>query len=133
MNKKFTILTALMLLPLATMFSAGLTKSDVPNLSSGMTAATAAAGAVTVNSQLATITTEALTTAAAGDYTLTVTDSRIDSGCYVGVTVGNGTNTTAPAFAHSVAVTSGQVVIKVRNGHASAALNGTLVISIVVL
>ena len=131
--KKLILLAAAILLPLTQVNSAGLTKSDVPNLSSGNTTATAAAGAVTVNSQLAVITTEALTTAAAGDYTLTVTDSRIDAGATVFVSVGNGTNTTAPCYAHSVAVTAGQVVILVRNAHASAALNGTLKINLVAL
>jgi hypothetical protein len=111
----------------------GLKESDSPELSAGMTTATAAAGAVTIAAQLVTITTEALTTAAAGDYTLTVTNTRVDAGAGVFVSVGSGTNTTVPYFAHSVAVTQGQVVVLIRNAHASSALNGTLKITLLVL
>lgn len=131
--KKLLLLLVALVLPLTQATSAGLKQSDAPNLSAGITTGTAAAGAVTVTGQLAIITTEALTTAAAADYTLTITNTRINAGCTVFVTVGNGTNTTAPAYAHSVAVSEGSVVIKVRNAHASAALNGTLTVSILVL
>lgn len=133
MTKKLAILLLAAVLPLAQVGAAGLTKSDVPNLSAGITTGTASSGAVTVTGQLAVITTEALTTAAGSDYTLTVTDARIDAGCAVFVTVGNGTNTTAPAYAHSVAVTEDTAVIKVRNAHATDALDGTLKITILVL
>ena len=131
--KKLLLLLVALILPITEVNSAGLTKSDVPNLSAGITTGTAASGAVTVTGQLAVITTEALTTAAGADYTLTVTDTRIDAGCAVFVTVGNGTNTTVPYFAHSVAVSEDTAVILVRNAHASAALNGTLKITILVL
>jgi hypothetical protein len=131
MKKLLSLIVALALLT-TTAFPAGLKQSDAPNLSGGMTTATAAAGAVTVNSQLAVITTEALVTAAGADYTLTVTNNRINAGAAVFVTVGNGTNTIAPAYAHSVAVSEGSVVIKVRNANAGA-LNGTLTITILVL
>lgn len=94
---------------------------------------TAAAGAATLNDMLGVVTTEALTTAAAADYTLTLTNSSISATSRVFVQVGNGTNTTLYAVAHSVAVTAGQVVIKVRNAHASVAINGTLTISFLVL
>lgn len=111
----------------------GLADSNVPELSGDMSTATAVAGAVTMTSQLCVITSEALVTAAAADYTLTITTARTTAGAAAFVTIGNGTNTTAPNFAHSVAVTAGQIVVKVRNGHASAALNGTITITVLVV
>jgi hypothetical protein len=102
-------------------------------LSGQVQSATAAAGAATLNSQIGVVTSEALTTAAGSDYTLTLTNSYVASGSVVLVSVGNGTNTTLYAVAHSIAPAAGSVVIKVRNAHGSAALNGTLVISFVVL
>lgn len=111
----------------------GLAASNVPELSADISMATASSGAATCNHQLCVITSEALTTAAAADYTLTLTNTFIDTGCAVFVTIGNGTNTTAPAYAHSVAVTADSVVILVRNAHASAALNGTIKITVLVV
>jgi hypothetical protein len=111
----------------------GLKASDVPELSSGTDTATAAAGAATLNAQCGTITSEALTTAAAADYTLTMTNTRVDAGCVAFISLANGTNTTAPIYAHSVTVTEDTLVVKVRNAHASAALNGTIKISFLLI
>jgi hypothetical protein len=108
--------------------------SNVPELSGDSGTATAAAGAATCNHQLCVITTEALTTAAAADYTLTLTNTYADVGGLVFVSVGQGTNTTVPCFWHSISITADNTIqIKVRNAHASAALNGTLVINVLVL
>src|ERR1043165_7106901 len=89
-------------------------------------AVTSAAGAVTNNHTGSVITTEALTTAAGGDYTFTLTNANVYPDSVPQITVGNGTNTTVPTIVHSVAVSAGSLTFKVRNAHASVALNGTL-------
>lgn len=55
--------------------------------------ATATAGAATLNKMAGVVTSEALTTAAAGTYTLTLTDNQIADGDIVAASVANGTNT----------------------------------------
>lgn len=98
---------------------------------SGTKTATAVAGAATLNKASGQITTESLTTAAAADYTLTVTDSAIAATDLVMASFQLGTNTTGTPVIRSVTPAAGSLVIKVYNAHASAAFNGTLVISFV--
>lgn len=95
--------------------------------------ATATAGAATLNAGRGKVTSEALTTAAGAAYTLTLTNSRVAAGDIVLVSVANGTNTQGVVVVGLVAPAAGSVVITIRNEHASQALNGTLVISFVVL
>lgn len=82
--------------------------------------------AATINHTSGLITTEALTTAAGADYTFTLTDANIGTDSVVFVTEGGGTNTTLPLIVHSIVPIAGSVTFKVRNGHASSALDGTL-------
>jgi hypothetical protein len=89
--------------------------------------AVSTAGAATVNHTGGTITTEALVTAAGADYSFTLTNAVISPSSVVFISVGNGTNTTPGAYAHSVQVGNGQVTFKVRNP-AAVALNGTLIL-----
>jgi hypothetical protein len=96
-------------------------------LGEGTKTASATAGAATLNQPSGVITSESLTTAAAGTYTLTLTNSKIAATDVVHVTIGNGTNTAGIPVLSSVVPAAGSVVIKVANLHASAALNGTLV------
>lgn len=93
---------------------------------------TAAAGAVTVNSRTGLVTSEALTTAAGSDYTLTLTNNRISANSVVMVYLDNGTNTTAPIYTRLVTVSAGQAVIVVRNA-GGGALNGTIKVGFAVL
>jgi hypothetical protein len=96
--------------------------------------ATAAAGAATANGQRCQITSESLTTAAGSDYVLTLGNTFVVStSSQVFASVANGTNTTEGVAVNRVQPSSGQVVIRVRNTHASAALNGTLVINVLVV
>jgi hypothetical protein len=95
--------------------------------------ATATAGAATLNAGRGKITTEALTTAAAASYTLTLTNSAIAAADIVLVSVANGTNTQGITVVQSVTPAAGSVVILINNQHAAQALNGTLVISFVVV
>lgn len=94
---------------------------------------TAASGAATLNKPAGVVTSEALTTAAGSDYTLTLTNSVIAVGDIVLFTLHAGSNTTAPVYLHGVAVSAGSVVAKARNAHASGALNGTLVFHYLVI
>lgn len=107
----------------------GLTLGAASNLTLDSGTATATAGAATLNKQSGVITSEALTTAAAAAYTLTLTNSVVVATNKVFVSVDNGTNTQGiPVFSTATPGT-GSVVIKVFNLHASEALNGTLKIS----
>jgi hypothetical protein len=99
----------------------------------GTKTAAATSGAATLNKLAGVITSEALTTAAAATYTLTLTDSRIAAADQVFVSVGNGTNSAGTPAVATVTPAPGSVVIVIRNAHASAALNGTLTIAFAVL
>ena len=99
----------------------------------GTRTGTAVAGAVTFAKRLGKITTEALTTAAAATYTLTITNSQIAAADHVYVSVDNGTNTQGAMVVQRVTPASGSVVIVLKNVHASEALNGTLKISFFVV
>lgn len=94
--------------------------------------ATAAAGAVTFNKHAGVITTEALTTAAAVNYTLTLTNSKIAADDMVFVNVANGTNTGGTPVLTTAGPAAGSVVIVIKNDHATVAFNGTLKVAFVV-
>jgi hypothetical protein len=102
-------------------------------LGEGTKTASATTGAATLNQPSGVVTSESLTTAAAATYTLTLTNSKIAATDIVLVSVGNGTNSAGAPVLTSVKPAAGSVVIKVTNLHASAALNGTLVVSFVVV
>lgn len=109
-------------------------KSYIPSLSSEVSTATATAGAATLNAQLGTITTEALTTAQDATYTLTLTNNFIAAGSIVIPTLANGSNTQGTPLLGRTTPAAGSCTITVTNKHASAqALNGTLKIGFVVL
>jgi hypothetical protein len=111
-----------------------LTNKTVATLTvdTGTKTATATAGAATLNKNAGAVTSESITTAAGSDYVLTLTNSAISASSFVMVSVANGTNTTEGLAVNRVQPGSGSVVIHIRNTHASAALNGTIVISFVV-
>lgn len=102
-------------------------------IDSGTKTATATAGAATLNKNAGVITSESLTTAAGAEWTLTLTNSAIAAADQVFASVQNGTNTTAMPYITTVAPAAGSVVIKVRNGHASVALNGTVKVAFFVV
>jgi hypothetical protein len=92
----------------------------------GTGTATATAGAATLNRASGVLTTEALTTAAGANYTLTLTNSEVVAGDIVLAAVNNGTNSAGDPVVSRIAPGNGTVVFIVRNAHASAAFNGTL-------
>lgn len=99
------------------------------SLGKGTKTAAATAGAATLNQPSGVITSEALTTAAAATYTLTLTNSKIVATDIVLVSLGNGTNAAGAPVITTVTPAAGSVVVVVKNVHASAALNGTLTFS----
>lgn len=99
----------------------------------GTKTASATAGAATLNKDAGVITSEALTTAAGAQYTLTLTDSSIAAGDQVMASVQYGSSTTGTPAVMTVTPGAGQVVIVIQNLHATAVLNGTIRISFMVL
>jgi hypothetical protein len=94
---------------------------------------TGATGTATLNKTSGKITTGALSTAAAATHVLTLTNSAIEAGDTVLVTVGKGTATTGTPTVADVTPGAGSVVITLQNIHASAAINGTLVVGFLVI
>lgn len=96
--------------------------------------ATAAAGAATLDTPMGKITSESLTTAQNATYTLTLTCAAIAAADHVFCSLANGTNTQGTPMIVRVTPAAGSVVILVKNMHdAAQALNGTIVISYVVM
>lgn len=96
-------------------------------------AAAATAGAATLSATAGKVTTEALTTAQNGVYTLTLTNAQIAAADMVFVSVANGSNSQGTPVVTRVQPAAGSVVIQISNLHASAvAFNGTLVVSFLV-
>lgn len=93
--------------------------------------ATSTAGAATVNAQAGIITTEALTTAAAATYLMTLTNSYINSASIVSVSVGRGTATGAGLTPLAVTPGTGTCAILLKNPDGSA-VNGTMKIAFTV-
>ena len=87
----------------------------------------------TLNKASGKITTAALTTAAAATHVLTLTNSKIAAADIVLVTVGKGTATTGTLTVADVLPAAGSVAITIQNISGAAAVNGTLVISFVVV
>jgi hypothetical protein len=89
-------------------------------------AATASSGAATLEAQAGIVTSEALTTAAGSDYSCVITNALVKSTSHVLVAVDNNTNTTEGIHVTRVTPASGSFTVRVRNGHASSALNGSI-------
>lgn len=97
--------------------------------------ATASSNAATLNAAgSGVITTEALTTLAGSDYTLTLTNNMVAAADLVFATVQYGTATTGSPFVSRITPAAGSVVILVRNGASTdSVLNGTVKIGFFVL
>lgn len=91
--------------------------------------ATASAGAATLAKQAGKITTEALSTAAAATYTLTLTNTKIAATSFVFASVCYGTATQGTPQVVSITPSANTVVIIIKNIHATLAFDGTLKIS----
>jgi hypothetical protein len=91
--------------------------------------ATASAGAASLEAQMGTITSESLTTAAGSDYSCVITNALCKTTSRIFVSVDNNTNTTEGIFVTRITPASGSFTVRVRNGHASSALNGSIKIT----
>lgn len=105
---------------------------SVRGLATDKGTATASAGAATVNDLIGTVTTEALTTAAAAEYTLTLTNDKIVAGDMVFASADAASSAGTPSIGGCTA-TAGQVVITVTNLHASAAFDAAIKINFMVV
>ena len=95
--------------------------------------ATATSGAATCNAYLCRITSESLTTAAAAEYTLTLTNANITANSVLFVSAHLGTSTQGTLATGEAKPAAGSATITVTNTHASSALNGTIVIDVLVI
>lgn len=93
--------------------------------------ATSTAAAATINHTGGVITTESLTTAAGATYSMVLTNNVIAANSIVLASVY--TSGAGDPIITSITPAAGSATIRVKNDHASAALNATLVISFVVL
>jgi len=105
---------------------------ELAGLASDIGTATATTGAATLNAMIGQVTSEALTTGAAAEYTLTVTNDKIAAGDIVLASVDANGSAGSPNIGECT-VTAGQVVITVSNTHASAAFDGAIKINFVVI
>jgi hypothetical protein len=111
---------------------ATITTAQAQQRAYGFGTATSTAAAATINQNAGVITTEALTTAAAATYSLTLTNSTIETtNAVVLAEIVGGTNTRHGLIV-DVVPAAGSAVINVYNGNASA-INGTLKIAFVVI
>lgn len=94
---------------------------------------TAASGALTKQGRRVQATSEALTTAAAATYTLTLTNSLIKADSLVLAAVKYGTATAGVPVITRITPAAGSVAIVVQNNHASAAFDGTIVIDVMII
>lgn len=104
----------------------------VAGLGSAFGTATASAGAATCNTLIGQITTESLTTAAAAEYTLTLTNTKIDAGDMVLASVDAASSAGTPGIG-GCTVTADQVVITVTNLHAADAFDAAIKINFMVV
>jgi hypothetical protein len=98
-------------------------------LDKGTKTAAATAGAATLSKTAGKVTSEALTTAAAAAYTLTITNTKVAAADQCFASVAYGTSTTGVPAVTRVTPGASSLVIVVRNIDAAAALNGTIVVS----
>lgn len=96
-------------------------------ISAAVGAVTMSSNAGTLNATAGKVTSEALTTAAAGAQALALTNSLVEAADIVLATVIGGTSTTGSAELKAVA-TANTITFTLTNRHASAAFNGTFII-----
>ena len=95
-------------------------------------AVTMSSNAGTLNQVAGKVTSEALTTAAAGAQALVLTNTLVAAADVVIATINGGTSTTGSAEVKAVATTD-TITFTLTNRHASAAFNGTFIIGFLVI
>ncbi len=107
-----------------------LTLQTVESQAFGNVAATGAdAGTATLNTYHGVVTTTSLTTAAGGTATLTLNNNLISANSLLLVSIANGTNSAGTPAQATCTPGAGSASIVIQNIHATAALNGTLLVS----
>lgn len=101
-------------------------------ISADVGAVTLVSNAGTLNAIAGKVTTEALTTAAAGAQALVLTNDLVDAADIVIATINGGSSTTGSAELKAVA-TADTITFTLTNRHASAAFNGTFIIGYLVI
>lgn len=87
----------------------------------------------TLNKSAGVITTGVLSTAAGNLTTMIITNSKIAAADQVFASISNGNNTTGTPAITTVAPGAGNVTIGIKNIHASAALNGSVLVAFATL
>lgn len=105
----------------------------VGDLKAKAVAATATSGAATGNAHIVKVTSENLSTAAGGTYTLTLTNSLVTPESLVFANAYLGTSTQGTPQVVGANPGSGQVVVSVKNIHATQAFNGNIKIDVLVV
>lgn len=95
--------------------------------------ATASSGSATLNKMAGKITTNSMTTAALGSFTLTVTNSTVASADMVFCSLAIGSLTNGTPIIRAVTPGSGSFTVSIYNAHATSAFNGTVVVSFFVV
>jgi hypothetical protein len=110
--------------------TAYVTTGDLKTYANGgaIVTATGSAGASTAAGERVVITTEALSTAAGATFTETITNSAVTAASLPLCSVWYGTATTGTPTIARTQPGAGTLTVLVQNIHASAALNGTIVI-----
>lgn len=118
---------------LAALIAFGPSVANAFNLPFSAAQVTGASGASTVNQDAGIVTTESLTTAAAATYTEVVNCNAVTANSLVFVSIANGSNSAGDPSLQLVTPAAGKVTVTIVNRAASAAFNGTLKISFLVL
>lgn len=108
-------------------------RMSVQGLAGDVGTGTCSSNAVTINDLMGLITTESLSTSAAGEQAIALTNSKIAAGDLVFATVGLGTATEGTPGIASVTTAAGSATITVTNFHATQAFNGTLKVGFMVV
>jgi hypothetical protein len=97
-----------------------------------VTANTGNSYAVTANQAAIAVTTDSLSTAAGSSQTITISDSQVTASSLIFVSRNGGTNTGGTPSIKAVP-SSGAITVTIDNKHASAAFNGTFVLSLLAI
>ena|SRR5271166_6308060 len=102
-------------------------------LSGDVGTGTEAGNAVTISNMAGVITTSSLTTAGAGNYVITLTNTKIASTDVVLLTLAGGSNNATFNISTKCVSGAGSAVITIYNNTAATSLNGTLIFNFLVV
>lgn len=105
--------------------------STINRVGAGTASCTGTGGTstATLNNRFGKLTTDAITTAAAAEHVITLTNSAVKATDLVLASVAMGTATTGEPAITKIVCGASSVTITIKNVAAAAAVNGTLVVS----